>query len=105
MLVACCCLYDSELTMRYDVLCKIYQLQMHTAKVNGEDIAYLEFNPQQKKTVVFVHGTFSSTVWWKQTIDTIKPNTRILAIDLRGFGHSSNHKHVTCLDDFASDVG
>jgi hypothetical protein len=45
MLVACCCLYDSELTMRYDVLCKIYQLQMHTAKVNGEDIAYLEFNP------------------------------------------------------------
>lgn len=78
---------------------------LQTQRVNGEDIAFVEVNPQEKKCVVFVHGTFSSIVWWKETIETIKTNTRVLAVDLRGYGDSSNNKHVTCLDDFARDVG
>ncbi|MDQ1574530.1 MAG: hypothetical protein QOH44_2089, partial [Actinomycetota bacterium] len=40
------------------------------------------------KTVVFIHGNVSSSLFWQPTMLGLDPSIRALAIDLRGFGDS-----------------
>ena len=40
------------------------------------------------KTVVFIHGNVSSSMFWQPTMLALAPDIRALAIDLRGFGDS-----------------
>jgi pimeloyl-ACP methyl ester carboxylesterase len=40
------------------------------------------------KTVVFIHGNVSSSLFWQPTMLALAPDIRALAIDLRGFGDS-----------------
>lgn len=44
--------------------------------------------PDPTRTVVFVHGNVSSSLFWQPTMVALAPDVRALAIDLRGFGES-----------------
>src|SRR5690554_7936801 len=41
-----------------------------------------------QKTVVFIHGNVSSSLFWQPTMLALPEGVRALAIDLRGFGGS-----------------
>ncbi|HEX4442187.1 MAG TPA: alpha/beta hydrolase [Galbitalea sp.] len=61
----------------------------HTVKTPRLDAAVFE-RPSEKasKTVVFIHGNVSSSLFWQPTMLALDPDIRALAIDLRGFGDS-----------------
>lgn len=53
-------------------------------------VAYVEFNPEAKQTVVFVHGLGSNLKFWRYQIDTFaKQGYRVIALDMLGYGKSS----------------
>ncbi|WP_419818671.1 alpha/beta fold hydrolase [Glaciibacter flavus] len=58
------------------------------------------------KTVVFVHGNVSSSLFWQPTMLALPDDVRALAIDLRGFGGSETLPvdATRGLSDFADDV-
>ena len=58
------------------------------------------------RTVVFVHGNVSSSLFWQPTMLALPPNVRALAIDLRGFGDSETLPvdATRGVRDFSDDV-
>lgn len=43
---------------------------------------------EARRTVVFVHGNVSSSLFWQPSMLALAPDVRAIAIDLRGFGDS-----------------
>ncbi|HEX3678450.1 MAG TPA: alpha/beta hydrolase [Galbitalea sp.] len=61
----------------------------HTVKTPRLDAAVFERpSASAAKTVVFIHGNVSSSLFWQPTMLALAPDVRALAIDLRGFGDS-----------------
>ena len=61
-------------------------------------------SPEQ--TVVLIHGSVSSSLFWQEIMQDLPSDLRVLAIDLRGFG-SSEHAPVDAtrgVRDFSDDV-
>lgn len=58
------------------------------------------------KTVIFIHGNVSSSLFWQPTMLALPEEVRALAIDLRGFGDSETLPvdATRGLGDFADDV-
>jgi pimeloyl-ACP methyl ester carboxylesterase len=58
------------------------------------------------KTVVFIHGNVSSSLFWQPTMLGLDPSIRALAIDLRGFGDSQTLPidATRGVRDFSDDV-
>jgi pimeloyl-ACP methyl ester carboxylesterase len=58
------------------------------------------------KTVVFIHGNVSSSLFWQPTMLGLDPSIRALAIDLRGFGDSETLPidATRGVRDFSDDV-
>lgn len=58
------------------------------------------------KTVVFIHGNVSSSLFWQPTMLSLAPDVRALAIDLRGFGGSETLPidATRGVRDFSDDV-
>src|SRR5690554_1296703 len=58
------------------------------------------------KTVVFIHGNVSSSLFWQPTMLALPEDVHALAIDLRGFGDSESLPvdATRGLSDFADDV-
>jgi 2-hydroxy-6-oxonona-2,4-dienedioate hydrolase len=71
---------------------------------NGEEYAYREFNPDGKKTIILVHGNANSSANMDLFYENLKAEYRIIAPDLRGYGHSSFNKPFSSLDELADDV-
>ena len=59
-----------------------------------------------EKTVVFIHGNVSSSLFWQPTMLGLDPSIRALAIDLRGFGDSETLPvdGTRGVRDFSDDV-
>lgn len=59
-----------------------------------------------QKTVVFIHGNVSSSLFWQPTMLALPDDVRALAIDLRGFGNSETLPvdATRGLGDYAEDV-
>src|SRR5690554_5305432 len=59
-----------------------------------------------QKTVVFIHGNVSSSLFWQPTMLALPEGVRALAIDLRGFGGSETLPvdATRGLSDYADDV-
>jgi pimeloyl-ACP methyl ester carboxylesterase len=58
------------------------------------------------RTVVFVHGNVSSSLFWQEIMQDLPSDLRVIAVDLRGFG-SSEHAPIDAtrgLRDFSDDV-
>ena len=58
------------------------------------------------KTVVFVHGNVSSSLFWQPSMLALSPHIRAIAIDLRGFGDSETLPvdATRGVRDFSDDV-
>ncbi|MDY0277523.1 MAG: alpha/beta hydrolase [Acholeplasma sp.] len=70
---------------------------------NGEEISYLE-QGTGKKTLILIHGNFSSSLYYKPLLDRIPKDIKVYAPDLRGYGDSSYYRRITSLKDFATDI-
>lgn len=59
-----------------------------------------------ERTVVFVHGNVSSSLFWQPTMLALPADVRALAVDLRGFGDTDTAPvdATRGLRDFADDV-
>ncbi len=59
-----------------------------------------------ERTVVFIHGNVSSSLFWQELMEDLPSDLRVIAVDLRGFG-GSEHAPVDAtrgLRDFSDDV-
>lgn len=59
-----------------------------------------------ERTVVFIHGNVSSSLFWQEIMQDLPGDLRVLAIDLRGFG-GSEHAPIDAtrgVRDFSDDV-
>jgi pimeloyl-ACP methyl ester carboxylesterase len=59
-----------------------------------------------ERTVVFIHGNVSSSLFWQETMLDLPSDLRVLAIDLRGFG-GTEHLPIDAtrgVRDFSDDV-
>ena len=59
-----------------------------------------------ERTVVFIHGNVSSSLFWQETMLDLPSDLRVLAIDLRGFG-GTEHVPIDAtrgVRDFSDDV-
>jgi pimeloyl-ACP methyl ester carboxylesterase len=56
------------------------------------------------QTVVLLHGFCGSHAYWKYVMDGLTTYYRVIAIDLRGHGHSAVSEEPFTIDDMAEDV-
>lgn len=70
---------------------------------NGEVIHYLE-QGEGSKTVLLIHGNFSSSMHYTPLFERLPGDMRVLAPDLRGYGDSTYYRRITSLADFAEDM-
>jgi pimeloyl-ACP methyl ester carboxylesterase len=70
---------------------------------NGEMISYLE-QGQGEKTILLIHGNFSSSVHYSPLLERLPKDIKVLAPDLRGYGDSSYYRRITSMQDFAEDL-
>ena len=61
---------------------------------------------REPRTVLFVHGNVSSSLFWQPTMLGLPADVRALALDLRGFGDSETLPvdATRGLGDFAEDL-
>ncbi|MGG0719159.1 alpha/beta hydrolase [Robertmurraya massiliosenegalensis] len=81
-------------------------VEMELKKVeiaNGETIAYRERIGGEKK-LLLIHGNMTSSKHWDLVIEKIDPSFKIIAVDLRGFGHSSYNQPIQSIKDFSDDI-
>ena len=79
----------------------------HTVKTPRLDAAVFERpSADATRTVVFIHGNVSSSLFWQPTMLALDPTIRALAIDLRGFGDSQTLPvdATRGVRDFSDDV-
>lgn len=70
---------------------------------NGEKIAYRERVGGEKK-VLLIHGNMTSSKHWDLLLESMDPEFKVYAIDMRGFGQSSYNRLVRSIKDFSDDV-
>ena len=72
-------------------------------ELKNEKLAYIEAGSGDK-TVVLIHGNFTSSFSMYPFYERCKPGMRIIGFDLRGFGDSSYNNRFDTLDELAEDV-
>lgn len=82
----------------------ITQQQIVTSRLRASVLERPSAAPQ--KTVVFIHGNVSSSLFWQPTMLALPDDVHALAIDLRGFGDSEALPvdATRGLGDFTDDV-
>jgi pimeloyl-ACP methyl ester carboxylesterase len=70
---------------------------------NGETYYYLD-SGKGSKVLLLVHGNLSSSVYFKPLFGKMDDDTRLIAVDLRGFGDSSYNQPINTLGDLADDL-
>lgn len=58
--------------------------------INGVNVHYEIYHPNQTETVVFLHGFTGSTKTWEEVIHFLPNNFRFIAVDLNGHGQTSS---------------
>ena len=70
---------------------------------NGESYAYRDYG-ESKDVIVFIHGNENSSYIFEIILHRFTNKYRVVAPDLRGYGHSTNHTPVISPDDFVEDL-
>src|SRR5690554_6525675 len=70
---------------------------------NGIEIAYMD-EGQGSETIIMIHGLGSYAPAWKKTIEGLKENYRCIAIDLPGYGISTQGDFSGSMTFFADAV-
>jgi len=71
-------------------------------KLDGERIFYEVFG--SGRCVVLIHGAWASHKWWKNQIPVLSKRYKVIAVDLRGHGLSSELKKPISIDEFSNDI-
>jgi len=71
---------------------------------NGETYAYREAGASEKKVLVLLHGNFTTSFFFESFMENIGSSYRVIAPDLRGYGHSSYNTSINCLEDLCDDL-
>jgi 3-oxoadipate enol-lactonase len=72
--------------------------------INGIDLYFIDSGTPSHKVVVFVHGFPFSHEMWKQQIDLLEKDYRVIAYDLRGHGTSGIGDGQYTLEFFVDDL-
>jgi 3-oxoadipate enol-lactonase len=75
---------------------------MPTVRANGVDLSYDVRG--EGETVVLLHPVGLSLEWWRDIVDDLSAEFRVLAIDLRGHGASATPVPPWAIEDAAEDV-
>ena len=70
---------------------------------NGETYAYRDYG-QSENVIVFVHGDEGSSFSFETIFPRFTNKFRVIALDLRGYGHSTNHTPALEADIFVEDL-
>lgn len=71
---------------------------------NGEKLAYLEEGIENKKTLLLIHGNFSSSMHFVVLINNLKDKYHLLVPDMRGFGDSTYNNRISSLRQLGDDL-
>jgi 3-oxoadipate enol-lactonase len=72
-------------------------------KANGISICYDDFG-KGKTPIIFIHGFPFDKSMWQPQMDFFKHTRRVIALDIRGFGLSSNNSEKESIDLLALDL-
>jgi len=72
-------------------------------EVNGITISYNDVG-EGSIPVIFLHGFPFDKSMWKGQLDSLKSSNRVIAIDIRGFGKSSDENTPLSIDLFGDDL-
>ena len=72
-------------------------------QIGNEILAYREGGHGQQ-VIILIHGNMSSSLHFDQLMLKLKPDYKIYAPDLRGFGHSSYHGRFDSLKTLSEDL-
>ncbi|MCE5321143.1 MAG: alpha/beta hydrolase [Bacteroidales bacterium] len=71
---------------------------------NKIKISFYDEGPKDAPAIIFIHGfPFNKSMWTRQ-MEELKANYRVIAYDIRGYGHSDDRSQETSIDLFASDL-
>ncbi|MGE5371618.1 MAG: alpha/beta fold hydrolase [Solirubrobacterales bacterium] len=70
---------------------------------NGEVMAYKECG-QGPDTIFFVHGNMVTTQCWEAFMQTLPPQYRCIACDLRGAGETTYNRPIELIRQFSNDL-
>jgi len=96
-----CTRYTRERGLSFDQL--DYPGETQTVDVDGLKIAYLDLG-SGPRTIILIHGLGSNLTFWKENLDALSRNYRVLALDLPGFGRSSKANYGYSMAFFARAV-
>lgn len=72
-------------------------------EVNNITISYNEVGGTDTP-LILLHGYPFSKFMWKGQLDNLKSSNRIIAVDIRGFGNSTDEKSILSIDLFSEDL-
>ncbi|MFV8827297.1 alpha/beta fold hydrolase [Alkalihalobacterium sp. APHAB7] len=70
---------------------------------NGETIAYRE-RAGGDEVILLIHGNMTSSKHWDLLLETLPPQYKLYAVDMRGFGGSSYYQPIESIKDFSDDI-
>ncbi|CAM3330105.1 alpha/beta hydrolase [Paenibacillus lupini] len=74
---------------------------------NGVSLAYYDSLDANKPVVVLLHGYCGSSAYWEQVVASLGEEARIIALDLRGHGRSSDQtgtEETNAMELYADDL-
>lgn len=74
-----------------------------STEINNTSISYYDIG-EGDKTVILLHGYPFNKSMWEGQLDVLKSSKRVIAIDIRGFGKSTDKKSKLNMDLFGIDL-
>lgn len=74
-----------------------------TIPVNNFDLSYDDLG-EGNIPIIFLHGFPFDKSMWQGQLDFLKSAYRVIAVDIRGFGKSTDEKSPLSIDVFAADL-
>jgi non-heme chloroperoxidase len=78
------------------------QQRSYYTLADGVKLAYVEVG--QGPPLVLVHGWSSSLNWWRNNVEALSQQFRVIALDLRGHGDSDKTPSGHTIEQYARDV-
>ena len=70
--------------------------------VNGTELSYLQAG--SGKSLILVHGSVTTSEFFRDTVAHYSQRYRTIAVDLRGYGNSAKPGHGYTMEQFSSDI-
>lgn len=71
--------------------------------INGETYFYID-EGSSDKIIILLHGNLTSSIIFENTIELLKKDFRVIAVDMRGFGDSTYYRKINSISDLTNDL-